>query len=77
MCDPGGYAFTREDGTTGTTARRVRRVIDVRSEFELRLWPDPYARHPQPGIRCIGIPMLDQLNSSDFADTLPACMFDV
>lgn len=59
------------------TRSGVRRVIDVRSEFELRLWPDPYARHPQPGIRYIGIPMLDQLNSSDFADTLPACMFDV
>lgn len=55
----------------------VRRIIDLRSPFELRHWPDPYARHPQAGIRYISIPMLDQLNSSGFGGTLPSCMFDV
>lgn len=98
--DLGGYPFTRDDGTTGTTASGaflrsgtlgwlrasdraflraygLRRVVDVRSNFELKYWPDPYGKHPQPGVSYTHIPMLDQLNSSGFRGALPACMFDV
>ena len=98
--DLGGYPFTRDDGTTGTTASGaflrsgtlgwlrasdraflraygLRRVVDVRSNFELKYWPDPYGEHPQPGVSYTHIPMLDQLNSSGFRGALPACMFDV
>lgn len=52
-------------------------VIDVRSNFELRHWPDPYARRPRAGVDYIHIPMLDQLNSTGLRGQLPACMFDV
>lgn len=98
--DLGGYPFTREDGTTGVTARGrflragtlggirrtdisalrtygLRRVIDVRSNFELKLWPDPFAKRARQGIEYIHIPMLDQLNSSGFGGTLPDRMSNV
>lgn len=55
----------------------LRRVIDVRSNFELRLWPDPFARRRRTGIDYIHIPMLDQLNSSGFGGTLPERMSNV
>ena len=55
----------------------LRRVVDVRSNFELKYWPDPYAKHPDPAIGYTHIPLLDQLNSSGFRGALPHCMFDV
>ncbi|MEF2649644.1 tyrosine-protein phosphatase [Collinsella tanakaei] len=55
----------------------LRRVIDLRSNFELKHWPDPYAKRPEEGVFYTHIPMLDQLNSSGFRGALPACMFDV
>ena len=54
----------------------LRRVIDVRSNFELRYWPDPYRRR-HDGVTYTHIPLMDQLNSSGFMGTLPDCMFDV
>lgn len=53
----------------------LARVIDVRSNFELRLWPDPFARKPRRGIEYIHIPMMDQLNSNGFQGLLPESMF--
>lgn len=58
----------------------VRRVIDVRSSFELRHWPDPYApggRAERPDVAYIHIPMLDQLNSSGLRGQIPRRMSDV
>lgn len=55
----------------------LRRVIDLRSNFELKHWSDPYAKRPEEGVSYTHIPMLDQLNSSGFRGALPACMFDV
>ena len=53
------------------------KVIDVRSNFELRLWPDPFAKRPQPDIAYTHIPMMDQLNSNGFQGLLPESMFAV
>lgn len=55
----------------------LRRVVDLRSNFELKHWPDPYAKRPEEGVAYTHVPMLDQLNSSGFRGALPACMFDV
>lgn len=55
----------------------LRRVVDLRSDFEVGHWPDPYAKHPDPTVAYTHVPMLDQLNSSGFRGALPACMFDV
>lgn len=55
----------------------LRRVIDVRSNFELKIWPDPFAKRPYPGIDYIHIPMMDQLNSNGFQGLLPESMFAV
>lgn len=55
----------------------LERVIDVRSNFELRLWPDPFSRGRRYGIDYIHIPMLDQLNSSGFGGQLPTRMSNV
>lgn len=55
----------------------LRRVIDVRSNFELKHWPDPFANNKHPGVEYLHIPMLDQLNSSGMRGHIPACMYDV
>lgn len=55
----------------------VTQVVDVRSNFELRYWPDPYAKRPDPAVSYHHVPMLDQLNSSGFRGALPECMFNV
>ena len=55
----------------------LRRVIDVRSSFETRHWPDPFARDGHPWAEYVHIPMLDQLNSSGMRGQIPACMHDV
>lgn len=73
----GSLAGMRKGDFAALEAYGVRRVIDVRSSFELRHWPDPYAKGGHPGVDYISIPMLDQLNSSGFAGTLPKCMYDV
>ena len=52
----------------------LRRVIDVRSSFEVRHWPDPYApgrRGARQNVEYVHIPMLDQLNCA--ARFLAAC----
>ena len=52
----------------------LRRVIDVRSSFELRHWPDPFApggRLARATITYVHIPMLDQLNSSGLRGQIP------
>lgn len=54
----------------------LTRVIDLRSPFELRLWPSPFAKRAL-GVEYVSIPMMDQLNSSGFKGNLPTCMFDV
>lgn len=80
--------FLRGDALGGLRARGIesldryglRRVIDVRSNFELRHWPDPYApggRAARPGVAYIHIPMLDQLNSSGLRGQVPRRMSDV
>ncbi len=53
----------------------LRRVIDVRSNFELRIWPDPFAKRPQPDVDYVHVPMMDQLNSNGFQGLLPESMF--
>lgn len=55
----------------------LRRVIDVRSSFETRHWPDPFASMEYPGIEYVHIPMFDQLNSSGMRGQIPARMLDV
>lgn len=55
----------------------LTRVVDVRSNFELRLFPDPYWRRPEPGVDYRHIPMMDQLNSNGFQGLLPESMFAV
>ncbi|OUP10519.1 tyrosine-protein phosphatase [Collinsella sp. An2] len=52
-------------------------VIDVRSNFELRIWPDPFADGGVPGVVYEHIPMMDQLNSNGFQGLLPENMFNV
>lgn len=98
--DLGGYPYTDQTGTRGTTAfgvflrsgtlRRLtpgdrealrayglRRVVDLRSSFELKHSPDPYGKQLEKGVVYTHVSMLDQLNSSGFRGALPACMFDV
>ncbi len=58
-------------------AHGLVRVIDVRSNFELKIWPDPFAKRPQPDIGYVHIPMMDQLNSNGFQGLLPESMFAV
>lgn len=55
----------------------VRRVVDVRSNFELRIWRDPFAGGRVPGVDYIHIPLMDQLNSNGFQGLLPERMFNV
>ena len=55
----------------------LTRVIDVRSNLELKVFPDPYRRRPEPGVDYLHIPMMDQLNSNGFQGLLPESMFAV
>lgn len=55
----------------------VRRIIDLRSPFELKFQPDGFSRGRRREFAYISVPMLDQLNSSGFGGTLPRCMSDV
>lgn len=51
-------------------------VIDLRSDFEVRHWPDPYARG-RDGVVYVHVPMLDHLGSEKLRDSLPDRMFTV
>lgn len=51
-------------------------VIDLRSDFEVGHWPDPYAAG-KDGVSYARVPMLDQLNSGKFRDALPDRMSTV
>lgn len=51
------------------------RVVDVRSNLELRIWPDPFCKKPRPGVEYVHIPMMDQMNSNGFQGLLPESMF--
>lgn len=51
-------------------------VIDLRSDFETRHWPDPYARG-RDGVTYVHVPMLDRLGSEKLRDSLPDRMFTV
>lgn len=51
-------------------------VIDLRSDFEVAHWPDPYAG-ARDGVAYVHVPMLDQLNSGKFRDALPDRMLTV
>ncbi|MBY4797719.1 tyrosine-protein phosphatase [Collinsella sp. AGMB00827] len=55
----------------------VRRVVDLRSAFELRYWPGPYLRHPDPEIAYTSVPMLDQMNVIADSGNLPESMFEI
>lgn len=81
-------AFLRGDALGGLRSQDfarldrygLRRVIDVRSSFEVRHWPDPYApgrRGARQNVEYIHIPMLDQLNSSGLRGQVPRRMSDV
>lgn len=66
-----GFAYLADYGCGG-----LRRVVDLRSDFEVRHWPDPYAGG-RDGVAYTHIPMLDQLNSGGFREALPDRMFTV
>ncbi len=51
-------------------------VVDLRSDFEVGHWPDPYAKG-RDGVAYVHIQMLDQLNSGKFRDALPDRMATV
>lgn len=55
----------------------VARIIDLRSPFELKYQPDDFSRGKRGEFEYVSVPMLDQLNSSGFAGSLPAHMSDV
>lgn len=55
----------------------VRRIVDLRSPFELKYMPDDFSRGRRRGFEYVSVPMLDQLNSSGFGDALPERMSDV
>lgn len=66
-----GFAYLADYGCGG-----LRRVVDLRSDFEVRHWPDPYAGG-RDGVAYTHVPMLDQLNSGGFREALPDRMFTV
>lgn len=68
--------LTRHDRAV-LRAYGLTRVIDVRSNLELKVFPDPYRRRPEPGVDYLHIPMMDQLNSNGFQGLLPESMFAV
>ena len=51
-------------------------VIDLRSDFETRHWPDPYAS-ARDGVTYVHIPMLDRLHAKGIRDAIPDRMFTV
>ena len=55
----------------------VKRIVDLRSPFELKYMPDDFSRGRRCDFEYVSVPMLDQLNSSGFGDTLPERMSDV
>lgn len=71
----GSLSRIRRRDIATLTAYGLRRVIDVRSNFELRLWPDPFAKRPVPSVEYVHIPMMDHLNSNGFQGLLPESMF--
>lgn len=71
----GALTRLRRKDIAALKAWGLTRVIDVRSNFELKIWPDPFARKPQLGVEYIHIPMMDQLNSNGFQGLLPKSMF--
>lgn len=66
-----GFAYLADYGCGG-----LQRVVDLRSDFEVRHWPDPYAGG-RDGVAYTHVPMLDQLNSGGFREALPDRMFTV
>ena len=55
----------------------VRRIVDLRSPFELKYMPDDFSRGRRDDFEYTSVPMLDQLNSSGFGGSLPERMSDV
>lgn len=55
----------------------VRRIIDLRSPFELKYQGDAFSKGKRTDFEYVSVPMLDQLNSSGFGDALPERMSDV
>lgn len=51
-------------------------VVDLRSDFEARHWPDPYA-NARDGVTYVHIPMLDRLHAKGIRDAIPDRMFTV
>ena len=68
---PDDYAYLHEYYGEG-----LRRVVDLRSNFETSRWPDPFA-DGRDGVIYTHVPMLDQLNSGGFRDSLPDRMSTV
>ena len=56
---PGDYEYLQEYG------EGLKCVVDLRSDFEVGHWPDPYARG-RDGVAYVHVQMLDQLNSGSF-----------
>ena len=67
---PGDYEYLQEYG------EGLKCVVDLRSDFEVGHWPDPYARG-RDGVAYVHVQMLDQLNSGKFRDALPDRMSTV
>lgn len=67
----------RRSGRAMLRSYGLARVIDLRSAFELRHWPDPFHRRPEPGVAYVSIPMLDQLSSTGLTGPFPERMHDV
>lgn len=67
---PGDFEYLQTYGSG------LKCVIDLRSDFEVAHWPDPYA-DAREGVAYVHVPMLDQLNSGKFRDALPDRMFTV
>lgn len=55
----------------------LSRVVDLRSAFELRHWPNPFSKRPAPGVEYVSVPLLDQLNSNGLTGPFPDRMHDV
>ncbi|MFR2950469.1 MAG: tyrosine-protein phosphatase [Collinsella intestinalis] len=67
---PGDYEYLQEYG------EGLKCVVDLRSDFEVDHWPDPYACG-RDGVTYVHVQMLDQLNSGKFRDALPDRMSTV
>ena len=55
----------------------VTRIIDLRSPFELKLFPDSFCRGKHPEIDYVSVPMMDGINSHRVHDQVPDRMSDV